>query len=59
MTTPTLLQQRVEAFTGKPNARTCRHKHKAQGTGGVFFQSTGILQCARCYGWQMIRKPIK
>jgi len=55
----TYLQQRVEQFSGKPNARTCRHKHKFQGTGGVFFHSMGILQCSRCFGWQLIRKPIK
>lgn len=32
--------------------------HKLIGTGAVFYQSTGLLQCALCHGWQLIRKPI-
>ena len=38
--------------------KKCRHKHKLQGTGAVFFQSIGWLQCNRCKGWQRIRKSI-
>ncbi len=40
-------------------AVTCRHKHQLAGTGAVFFQSAGLLRCARCGGWQYIRKPVK
>ena len=36
----------------------CLHDHKLTGTGAVFYQSTGLLQCALCHGWQLIRKPI-
>ena len=36
----------------------CLHDHKRIGTGAVFYQSVGLLQCADCKGWQLIRKPI-
>lgn len=38
--------------------KQCRHKHKMQGTGAVFFHSIGWLQCNKCKGWQRIRKLI-
>lgn len=41
-------------FTGK-----CRHKHELTGTGAVFFQSLGILKCAKCGKFQLIKKPLK
>lgn len=53
------LQDRARAFSGEAKPKTCRHKHKLQGTGGVFYGSVGLLQCSRCYGWQLIRKQIK
>lgn len=54
------LQDRVRAFDGSPTLRVrkCRHKHQLQHTGAVFYQSAGLLQCVRCYGWQEIRKPV-
>lgn len=36
----------------------CLHDHQLIGTGAVFYQSTGLLQCNHCKGWQLIRKPI-
>lgn len=36
----------------------CQHDHQLAGTGAVFYQSTGLLQCVDCKGWQLIRKPI-
>lgn len=53
------LQDRARAFSGEHSPAKCRHKHKLQGTGAVFYQSAGLLQCSRCGGWQLIRKPIK
>lgn len=49
----------ARAFSGEEKPKTCRHKHRLQGTGAVFYQSVDLLQCARCKGWQEIRKPIK
>lgn len=37
----------------------CLHDHSLTGTGAVFYQSTGLLQCALCRGWQLIRKPVR
>ena len=37
----------------------CLHDHKLIGTGAVFYQSTGLLQCNHCKGWQLIRKPVR
>ena len=37
----------------------CLHDHKLIGTGAVFYQSTGLLQCNHCKKWQEIRKPVK
>ena len=54
----TELQKRVRAFTGEQRVVPCSHDHKLQGT-GVFYQSAGLIQCATCKGWQMIRKPIE
>ena len=38
--------------------RHCQHEHKIHGTGAVFFQSLGILQCCHCRGFQLIKKPL-
>lgn len=38
--------------------KTCHCKHKLQGTGAIFYQSTGYLYCTICTGWQHINKPI-
>lgn len=51
-------QRKVAAFSGENAPKVCEHDHKLQGT-GVFYQSVGLLQCAECKGWQLIRKPIK
>lgn len=48
----------VYRFTGNARVVMCEHDHKLQGTGGVFYQSVGLLQCSICYGWQPIRKAI-
>lgn len=53
------LLERARAFSGEAKPKTCRHKHQLQGTGAVFYQSVGLLQCSRCFGWQLLRKPIK
>ena len=53
------LRQQVARFSGDKRITLCRHKHKLQGTGAVFFQSVGLLQCAKCRGWQKIEKGIK
>ena len=37
----------------------CLHDHKLIGTGAVFYQSTGLLQCNHCKKWQEIRKPVR
>ena len=49
----------VKAFSQEDNPVLCRCDHKLQGTGAVFYQSTKLLQCANCHGWQNIRKPIE
>ena len=49
----------ILAFAGDERPRRCRHKHQLQGTGAVFYQSVGLLQCSRCGGWQKIKKPIE
>lgn len=56
---PEKLRYRITAFTGNPNPRACQCRHKLSNTGGVFYQSVGLLQCSICGGWQGIRKPIK
>lgn len=53
----TELQQRVRTFTGEHRVIPCDHDHRLMGT-GVFYQSVGLIQCAECKGWQLIRKPI-
>lgn len=40
-------------FTG-----VCRHKHELNGSGAVFYQSLGFLQCAKCGKFQAIKKPL-
>lgn len=52
------LSERVIAFTGKPQ-QECARSHQLQHTGAVFYQSVGLMQCGICYGWQLIRKPVK
>lgn len=44
--------------TPAPGAKKCRHKHSLQGTGAVFYQSTGWLECIKCGGWQRIKKAV-
>jgi hypothetical protein len=39
-------------------APTCECKHKIADTGGVFYQSSGWLECLNCGGWQRIKKAI-
>lgn len=57
------LRQRLESL-GYVDGSTpdlsieCLHDHQLIGTGAVFYQSTGLLQCNHCKGWQLIRKPI-
>ena len=49
----------VKVFSQETYPKLCRCDHKLQGTGAVFYQSTKLLQCSNCRGWQMIRKPIE
>lgn len=51
-------QRKAAAFSGEDAPKICYREHKLQGT-GVFYQSVGLIQCADCKGWQLIRKPIK
>ena len=51
-------QRKAAAFSGENTPKVCEHDHKLMGT-AVFYQSVGLLQCAECKGWQLIRKPIK
>lgn len=54
------LSARVRDF--RPGATIvweCLCDHKLTDTGGVFYQSVGLLECVRCGGWQAIRKGIK
>jgi len=58
--TPSELTRRVQVFTGNQAPVTeCHHQHQLQGTGAIFYQSTGLLSCSLCGGWQLIRRPIK
>ena len=50
--------ERVKAFSQETNPKLCHCDHKLQGTGAVFYQSTKLIQCANCTGWQNVRKPI-
>lgn len=52
------LRPYIQSFSGDERPKRCRHKHQLQGTGAVFFQSVGLLQCALCGGWQKIKRPI-
>ena len=52
------LTERARTFSGEADPKPCTHDHKLQGTGAVFYQSVGLLQCAICGGWQLIKKPI-
>lgn len=51
--------EQVKVFSLEDNPALCRCDHKLQGTGAIFYQSTKLLQCANCKGWQMVRKPIE
>ena len=51
--------EQVKTFSQETDPKLCRCDHKLQGTGAVFYQSTKLLQCANCKGWQMVRKPIE
>lgn len=51
--------EQVKVFSQEDNPALCRCDHKLQGTGAIFYQSTKLLQCANCKGWQMVRKPIE
>jgi len=51
--------EQVKTFSQEVNPSLCRCDHKLQGTGAVFYQSTELLQCANCKGWQKVRKPIE
>lgn len=37
----------------------CACVHKLHNTGGIFYQSVGLIECSHCRGWQAIRKGIK
>lgn len=52
------LRPYIQSFSGDERPKRCRHKHQLQGTGAVFFQSVGLLQCVLCGGWQKIKRPI-
>ena len=56
---PPHIAERVTDLTGDPQPHGCDCDHKLQGTGGVFYQSVGLLYCACCGGWQEIRSQIK
>lgn len=51
-----ILNEKVTSFTGEKSPKGCQCDHKLLGTGAVFYQSVGVLQCAVCDGWQLIRK---
>lgn len=53
------LLERVRAFSEEQHPVECTCEHRLQATGAVFYQSVGLLQCSRCNGWQLIRKPIE
>ena len=55
--TDTFIKQ-VKVFSGEENPKVCECDHQLQGT-GVFYQSVKLIQCAKCKGWQSIRKPVK
>ncbi len=51
--------EKIRVFSGEQHPKACGCDHKLQNTGAVFYQSLGLLQCAICGGWQVIRKPIE
>ena len=51
--------EQVKTFSQEVSPSLCHCDHKLQGTGAIFYQSTKLLQCANCKGWQMVRKPIE
>lgn len=53
------LISKVKSFSIETNPTECKHNHKLQGTGAVYYYSVGLIQCLECGGWQEIRKQIK
>lgn len=53
------LIHRIKLFSGEDSPTVCEHAHQLTGTGAIFYQSVGLLQCSVCRGWQFIRKPVK
>jgi hypothetical protein len=53
------LLEAAAAFSEEPHPKECLCDHQLQETGAVFFQSVGLIHCAICSGWQLIRKPVK
>lgn len=53
------LTRTVRRFSGEERPKLCECKHRLFGSGAMFYQSVGLLQCANCGGWQRIKKPIK
>lgn len=51
--------ERISNVLGVEYSKECMCDHKLQGTGGVFYQSAGLLYCNECSGVQTIRKPVK
>lgn len=54
------LAEKVRAF--RPDLKIvweCLCDHKLHNTGGVFYQSVGLISCVNCGGWQAIRKGIR
>jgi hypothetical protein len=54
------LAEKVRSF--RPDIKIvweCPCDHKLHNTGGVFYQSVGLINCVNCGGWQRIRKGIQ
>lgn len=54
------LAEKVQAF--RPDVGIvweCLCDHKLHNTGGVFYQSVGLIYCVNCDGWQAIRKGVR
>lgn len=59
VTVTQILQRHGWQDGGTQNAKLCLCDHKLHGTGAIFFQSTGLILCSGCDGWQLIRKPVR
>jgi hypothetical protein len=44
------------ALHDNPHKCTCKHDRIA--TGGIFYNSLGVLECINCHGWQLIKQKI-